>query len=72
MTKVEIEYLLESPVSDQTLMAIAGAPSNYGLRHVALAPSMDRLTVTFDASRLTVLDVERILHSCGIAVTRRS
>lgn len=72
MTKVEIEYLLESPVSDQTLMAIAGAPSNYGLRQVALAPSMDRLTVTFDASRLTVSDVERILHSCGIAVTRRS
>lgn len=72
MTKVEIEYLLESPVSDQTLMAIAGAPATYGLRKVALAPSMDRLTVTFDASRLTVLDVERVLHSCGIAVTRRS
>lgn len=72
MTKVEIEYLLESPVSDQTLMAIASAPATYGLHKVALAPSMDRLTVTFDASRLTVLDVERVLHASGIAVTRRN
>jgi len=71
MTKVEVEYLLEAPVSDQTLAAIAAAPATYGLRRVTLAPSMDRLTVTFDASRLTVLDVERVLHACGIAVTRR-
>ncbi|HNY41564.1 MAG TPA: hypothetical protein PKJ41_14280 [Bryobacteraceae bacterium] len=71
MTKVEIEYMLESPVSEQTLLAIANAPATYGLRKVTLAPSMDRLTVTFDASRLTVIDVERVLHACGIAVTRR-
>lgn len=71
MTQVDIEYLLESPVSDQTLLAIAGAPSVYGLRKVSLAPSMDRLTVSFDASRLKLPDVERALHACGLVVTRR-
>jgi hypothetical protein len=71
MTKVEVEYLLESPIDDRTMEAIARAHSVYGLRRVSLTSSMDRLAVTYDASRLQLPDVDRALHSSGLNVTRR-
>jgi hypothetical protein len=72
MTKVEVEYLLESPSGERTMQAVAQLHSVYGLRHVRLTPSMDRLIVTYDASRLSLPDVERALHAHGLAVTRTS
>lgn len=70
MTKVEVEYLLEFPVNDETMEAISRSHSIYGLRRVRLTPSMDRLVVTYDASRMQLPDVERALHESGLAVMR--
>lgn len=71
MTKVEVEYLLESPAGDATMEAIARAHSVYGLRRVSLSSSMDKLIVTYDASRLQLPDVDRALRLSGLNVTRR-
>ncbi len=70
MTKVEVEYLLEFPVNDQTMEAISLSHAVYGLRKVSLTPSMDRLMVTYDASRMQLPDVEHALRASGLAVMR--
>lgn len=70
MTKVEVEYLLESTIDDQTMEAIARAHSVYGLRRVSLASSMDKLVVTYDASRMQLPDVDRALRLIGLNVSR--
>ena len=68
MTKVEVEYLLETPITNRTMEAISLAHSVYGLRRISLTPSMDRLLVTYDATRMQLPDVERALHASGLAV----
>ena len=72
MTKVEVEYLLESPIDDRTMQAVSDMHSVYGMRRVHLTPSMDKLIVTYDATRMQLSDVDRTLHAHGLAVTRVS
>lgn len=68
MTKVQLEYKLTRPIDDATMDAISRAHGVYGMIRVALAPSMDRIIVEYDASRLSPLEVEARLHELGIAV----
>jgi hypothetical protein len=67
MTKVQLEYKLTRPVDDAIMDAIARAHGIYGLIRLSLAPSLDRITVEYDASRLSPLEIETILHNLGIA-----
>ncbi len=68
MTKVQLEYELVRPIDDHLMNQIAGAHSVYGIIRISLAPSLDRLTVEYDASRLSPLEVEARLHGMGIPV----
>lgn len=68
MTKVQLEYKLTRPIDDATMDAISRAHGVYGMIRVALAPSMDKIIVEYDASRLSPLEVEARLHELGIAV----
>jgi len=68
MTKVQLEYELARPLDDKLMDRIAAAHGVYGLTHIALSPSLDRLRVEYDASRLTATDVEACLHALGIPV----
>jgi hypothetical protein len=68
MTKVQLSYKLTRPINDATMDAIARAHGIYGLLRVSLAPSMDKIIVEYDASRLSPLEVETRLHELGIAV----
>ncbi|MBC7926567.1 MAG: hypothetical protein H7039_13005 [Bryobacteraceae bacterium] len=68
MTKVQLNYELVRPIDDRLMDQIAKAHSVYGILRVALAPSLDRLMVEYDASRLSPLEVENRLHSLGIPV----
>jgi hypothetical protein len=67
MTKVQLEYKLTRPIDDAIMDAIARAHGVYGLIRLSLAPSLDRIAVEYDASRLSPLEVETILHNLGIA-----
>lgn len=68
MTKVQLVYELLKPVDENLMDQISRAHSIYGILRVALAPSLDRLTIEYDASRLSPLEVEARLHGMGIPI----
>jgi hypothetical protein len=70
MTKVQIEFRLARPLTDALLERISHAHTYYGFVRLRPAPSGDRITVEYDASRLTPDQVEAALHGNGIPVTR--
>jgi len=70
MTKVQIHFRLQKRLDDVLLSRISDAHSLYGILGVKPAPSLDSLTVEYDASRLELEDVESALAGAGIAVER--
>ena len=70
MTKVQIRFKLQKPLDDVLLARISDAHSFYGIHKVTLAPSMDAMTVEYDASRLKPAEVESALAGAGIPVVR--
>ena len=65
MTKVTLHYDLEKPLAGEDLDNVANIHSTYGIVRVQVAPSLNRLTVDYDASRLSKRDVEATLHRFG-------
>ena len=72
MTKVQLTYDLPAPLDAAGMERVSAAPSQFGLLRVQVAGSLDRLLVDYDASRLTIDQVEAALHRAGLAATRRS
>jgi hypothetical protein len=68
MTKVTLHYDLTRPLSDADLDSIARVHSTYGIARVQVAPSLDKLTVDFDASRLMKTDVDAELARHGVPI----
>jgi hypothetical protein len=71
MTKVQLQYDLLKPMDDHLMEQIARAHGIYGLLRISLAPTLDKITVEYDASRLSPLEVETALHQLGIPVVVR-
>ena len=71
MTKVQLEYPLTRPLNDADSQAIASVHGWYGIFRVKPAPSLDRISVEYDASRLSEKDVEGVLHRFSIPVCRK-
>jgi hypothetical protein len=71
MTKVQLQYDLVRPLTDQDAAAIGDVHSWYGIERVQLAPALDRLQVEFDASRLSEKDVEAVLQRFGLPIQRK-
>ncbi len=71
MTKVQLEYDLVRPLTDGDATAVADVHSWYGIMRVQLAPSLDRLSVEYDASRLSEQDVEAVLQRFGLPIQRK-
>jgi hypothetical protein len=70
MTKVQVRFRLQKPLDDFMAARISDAHAIYGLHHVRLSPSLDRLLVEYDATRLRPAEVESALASAGIPVER--
>jgi hypothetical protein len=70
MTKVQIRFNLQKPLDDILLERISEAHSFYGILHITVPPSNDRILVEYDASRLGPDDVESALEGAGIPVQR--
>jgi hypothetical protein len=68
MTRVQLEYELLKPINQELMDQIARAHGVYGFLRVSLSASMDRLTVEYDASRLSPVEVETQLQRMGIPV----
>ncbi len=69
MTKVQIRFRLQKPLDEAMLKGISDAYSLYGIQKVKVAPSLDGLTVEYDATRLRPAEVESALAGLGIPVT---
>ena len=70
MTKVQVQYVLEHPLTDEEAEGVARVHGVYGIARVWVAPALDRVTVDFDASRLSEKDVGQALVSNGVPVKR--
>jgi len=68
MTKVQLRFRLQRPLDDASLNAISNAYSVYGIQKIRVEPSMDALTVEYDATRLRPAEVESTLAHAGIPV----
>jgi len=68
MTKVTLHYDLLRPLNDEDLLHISNAHSRYGIARLQVAPSLEKITVDYDASRLTKPDVEAVLSRYGIPI----
>ncbi|HUJ48720.1 MAG TPA: hypothetical protein VLW25_00920 [Bryobacteraceae bacterium] len=71
MTKVQLEYDLVRPLTDQDARAVADVHSWYGILRVQTTPALDKLQVEYDASRLSEQDVEAVLQRFGLPVKRQ-
>ena len=68
MTKIQVRFRLRRPLDEVLMARIAEAHSIYGIQRVQVAPSLDGLTVEYDATRLRPAEVEAALASAGIPV----
>jgi hypothetical protein len=71
MTKVTLHYDLVRPLGEPDLDHIEKLHSVYGIARVKLAPTLDKIIVDYDASRLMKTDVEAQLarHDIPIRTT---
>lgn len=70
MTKITLRFELLAALDEQMMAWISRAGSVYGLTRVQVTPNLDGLIVDFDASRLTVDEVEHVFAKAGIPVRR--
>ena len=68
MTKVQVRFRLARRLDDAMMERLAKAHTIYGIQGIQVAPSLDGLTVEFDASRLVRSEVEATLAGVGIPV----
>lgn len=68
MTQVQVRFRLQRPLDGVLLARIAQLNSMYGIERVRVAPSMDGLTVDYDATRLRPAEVESALAAAGIPI----
>lgn len=66
MTKVQIHFRLERTLDDAMMTRIGQAYAIYGIQKIEVAPSMEDLTVEYDATRLRPAEVRYALMSAGI------
>lgn len=71
MTLVEVTYDVLSPLTDEQLRALAAFSNTYGLRRFRVNEQLHRISLEYDASRLTETEVAQILRSARIPAERR-
>jgi hypothetical protein len=68
VTKVTLHYNLSRPLAGEDFDNLVGVHGTYGMVRVQPSASLDKLTVDYDASRLSKLDVLAVLHRHGLPV----
>lgn len=68
MTTVEVLYRYAVPPSEQVALALARARDVYGIRHLALDREAGTLRVEFDATRLNVATVTKLVALAGLRI----
>jgi hypothetical protein len=68
MTQVQIHFRLQRPLDNTMLARVAEVNALYGIQRVRVAPTLDSLTVDYDATRLWPAEVESALAAAGIPI----
>jgi hypothetical protein len=68
MTKVQLRFDLLKPLNEELMDKISWLHSVYGILKVSLSPGIDKLVVEYDASRLSPMEVENVLHRAGLPI----
>jgi hypothetical protein len=68
MTKIQVRFRLQHPLTDILAERISDAHAIYGIQKLQVSPSLDSLLVEYDATRLKPAEVESALAGAGIAV----
>lgn len=71
MTKVQTEYDLVRPLTDDDASGVADVHSWSGILRVQPVRTLDKLAVEYDASRLSEKDVEAVLHRFRLPIKRK-
>jgi hypothetical protein len=70
MTKVQVRFRLQKPLDEAMAARLSAAHAFYGFHRIQLSPTLDRLLVEYDATRLRPAEVESALATAGISVER--
>jgi|GEM_PF-2319023 hypothetical protein len=68
MTKTDARFRLSRRLSDRDFDAIARVRSVFGMLVVRVSEEDNQLFVTYDASRLTLPEVQNVLEQHGIPI----
>jgi hypothetical protein len=68
MTKVQMRFRFQRPLDETILSRISDTYSIYGIQRIQVNPSLDGLTVEYDATRLRPAEVEHALAHAGLPV----
>lgn len=71
MTLVEIQFSLQSPLTDDQLRTLSDFANTYGLRRFHVDDTGRVLSFEYDASRLRETQVEHVLREARIPVLDR-
>jgi hypothetical protein len=72
MTKVQLPFSLAAPLDEATINRLANVYEIYGILRIKAEPGGQKLTVEYDATRLTPQDVEAVLARAGVPLVRPS
>ena len=68
MTKVETSYELSRPLDDRDLVSFSRLTSVYGIFMAKIAPSLDKILIEYDASRLTPDQLQVVIERHGLPI----
>jgi hypothetical protein len=68
MTKVQTAYKLSRKLGDEDIENLSRLPTVYGVIMAKISPALDELLIEYDASRLTVHDLESVLGQRGLPI----
>jgi hypothetical protein len=70
MTKIQLPFALAAPLDDAAMNRIANLYEVYGILRIGVEPGGQKLTVEYDATRLSPKDVEAQLARAGVPLSR--
>jgi hypothetical protein len=70
MTKVDLQFDLVRKLEDADAEAVGRVNGYFGVERVQIAKSLDKITVEYDASRLSRRDLEGALVRYGVPIRR--
>ena len=72
MTRVQLPFSVSAPLDEATIDRLANVYEIYGILRIDAKPGGQKLTVEYDATRLTPKDVEAVLAHAGVPLIRPS